>query len=280
MLPRRSLTSVFNQNTLSTMVRRCLSSYKMLDIETTDKEYYIMNLNRKPVNSMNYELLKEMNQAIKELEADKKCRGVVISSKLPVFSAGLDLFEMYDPNVERMTAFWRELQDMKINYFGSPLVMVGAINGACPAGGCAIAFSCDYRIMADGKHTIGLNETKIGLAAPYWLAESMKLLTGHREAERLLALSILMKPGEALEKGVVDEVLPLENVLDRGKEVMEEWLQIPDVGRAQTKKQFRKYFLEELKERRDEDLERFIKGVTSPQLQKLLGFYIQQLKKK
>ena len=110
MFPRKALTSVFSHKTLSSMIRRSVSSFKMLDIETTDKEYYIMNLNRKPVNSMNYELLKEMNQAIKELEADKKCRGVVISSKLPVFSAGLDLFEMYEPNVERMTAFWREFK--------------------------------------------------------------------------------------------------------------------------------------------------------------------------
>jgi len=260
--------------------RRSLSTFKMLDIEETDKGYYIMNLNRKPVNSLNYELLSEMNIAVKELEQDKKCRGLIISSKFPVFSAGLDLFEMYDPKLERMEMFWKELQDMKINYFGSSLLMMAAINGACPAGGCAIAFSCDYRIIADGKHTMGLNETKIGLAAPYWLAESMKLLTGHREAERLLALSILMKPQEALEKGCVDEVVAPDQLLDRTKEVMEEWLEIPDIGRIQTKKQLRKYFLEELHERRDEDLESFVKGVTNPALQKMLGFYIQSLKKK
>ena len=261
------------------LCRRSLSTFKMLDIEETEKGYYIMNLNRKPVNSLNYELLKEMNTAVKELEQDKKCRGVIISSKFPVFSAGLDLFEMYEPKLERMEMFWKELQDMKLNYFGSSLLMMAAINGACPAGGCAIAFSCDYRIIAEGKHTMGLNETKIGLAAPYWLAESMKLLTGHREVERLLALSILMKPQEALEKGIVDEVVAPDQLLERTKEVMEQWLEIPDIGRIQTKKQLRKYFLEELQIRRDEDLQSFMKGVTNPKLQQLLGFYIQSLKK-
>lgn len=264
---------------LSTLCKRGLSSFKMLDIEPTEKGYYTMNLNRKPVNSLNYELLKEMNVAIKELEQDKKCRGLIISSKFPVFSAGLDLFEMYQPKHDRLELFWRELQEMKANYFGSSLLMMAAINGACPAGGCAIAFSCDYRILADGKHTMGLNETKIGLAAPYWLAESMKLLTGHREAERLLALSILMKPHEALEKGVVDEVVAPDQLMDRTKEVMEQWLEIPDVGRIQTKKQFRKYFLEELEERKEEDLESVMNGIINPKLQQLLGFYIQSLKK-
>jgi len=259
---------------------RSLSSFKMINIEETDKGYYIMDLNRKPVNSLNLELLQEMNIAIKELEADKKCRGAIITSKLPAFSAGLDLFEMYEPKLDRMEAFWREVQNMKFNYFGSPLVLMAAINGPCPAGGCMIAFSCDYRLFAEGKHTMGLNETQIGIAAPYWLAESMKLLTGHREAERLLALSILMKPQEALAKGIVDEVVAPGELMERTKQVMEKWLTIPDIGRIQTKMQLRKYFLEELEQRREEDLQSFIKGITNPKLQQLLGVYIQQLKQK
>lgn len=262
------------------VLSREISSLKMVNIEHADKGYSILELNRKPVNSLNLEFLQEINSALKTLENDKSCRGAIITSKLPVFSAGLDLFEMYDPNIERMENFWREFQAMKMNLFASPLVLIAAINGACPAGGCAIAFSCDYRIMADGKHTIGLNETQIGLAAPYWLAESMKLLTGHRAAERLLALSVLLRPNEALTEGLVDEVVKPESLLEKSQQEMEKWLQIPDIGRVQTKLQLRKYFLQELHQRRDEDLEAFMKGVTHPKLQKLLGFYIEKLKQK
>jgi len=262
------------------LFQRSMSSFKMVNIEPTDKGYSILELNRKPVNSLSLEFLQEINGALKSLEDDKSCRGAIISSKLPVFSAGLDLFEMHEPKLERLETFWREFQNMKLNLFKSPLVLMAAINGACPAGGCAIAFSCDYRIIAEGKHTMGLNETQIGLAAPYWLCESMKLLTGHCEAERLLSLSVLMKPQEALSKGIVDEVVAPEELMDRTKEQMEKWLQIPDIGRIQTKKQLRKYFIEEFEERREEDLRSFMNGVTNPKLQQLLGFYIQQLKQK
>ena len=48
--------------------------------------------------------------------------------------------------------------------------MIAAINGAAPAGGCQIAMSCDYRIMAQHpKFNIGLNETKLGIVAPTWV---------------------------------------------------------------------------------------------------------------
>jgi hypothetical protein len=37
-----------------------------------------------------------------------------------------------------------------------------------PAGGCLLAMSCDYRVMVKNKFTIGLNETKLGIVAPFW----------------------------------------------------------------------------------------------------------------
>ncbi len=41
--------------------------------------------------------------------------------------------------------------------------------GHSPAGGCLLAISCDYRVMVGGKSKIGLNETLLGIVAPFWL---------------------------------------------------------------------------------------------------------------
>ena len=35
------------------------------------------------------------------------------------------------------------------------------VQGNSPAGGCVVAMSCDYRVMASGKYRIGLNETHL-----------------------------------------------------------------------------------------------------------------------
>ena len=50
------------------------------------------------------------------------------------------------------------------------LPVIAQINGTCPAAGCLMAISADYRIMEDNsKFRIGLNETQLGFAAPDWL---------------------------------------------------------------------------------------------------------------
>lgn len=44
-----------------------------------------------------------------------------------------------------------------------------SLQGASPAGGCLISLSCDYRVLADNpKCVIGLNETLLGIVAPFW----------------------------------------------------------------------------------------------------------------
>lgn len=49
------------------------------------------------------------------------------------------------------------------------LVVLLPLQGASPAGGCLIALTCDYRVMADNpKYCIGLNETLLGIVAPFW----------------------------------------------------------------------------------------------------------------
>lgn len=46
---------------------------------------------------------------------------------------------------------------------------LASLQGASPAGGCLIALTSDYRIMADNpKYTIGLNESLLGIVAPFW----------------------------------------------------------------------------------------------------------------
>ena len=242
--------------------------------------YNIVQIEKKPVNSLNIELCNEIIQAINEFESNKSCRGIIFTSKLPVFSAGLDLLEMYKPNPTRLIAFWKLVQEMYLKIFSSPLIVFSAINGACPAGGCMIAFSSDYRVMANGKQTIGLNETLLGLSAPLWLAESLKLLVGHREAEKMLSLGILSTPMEALKQGIVDQVVPEEQLLICCTTEMERWLKIPDVGRIQTKKNIRKHHIEQFNSYRDQDLDLFLKEIQQENVQKLLGFYIEKLRSK
>lgn len=58
--------------------------------------------------------------------------------------------------------------------------------GSSPAGGCLLAISTEYRVFVEGKHTIGLNETQLGIAAPKWFMDPFISLVGYRQTELAL----------------------------------------------------------------------------------------------
>ena len=57
---------------------------------------------------------------------------------------------------------------MWIQLYSYKLPAAAAITGHSPAGGCLLSLCCDYRVMQGPKFTIGLNETLLGIVAPFW----------------------------------------------------------------------------------------------------------------
>ena len=83
---------------------------------------------RKPVNSLNLELCTELRKAL-ENAIDLNSKGVILTSTLPtVFSAGLDIMEMYKPDLKRCTDFWHALQDLWLTLYGLGIPTAAAIN--------------------------------------------------------------------------------------------------------------------------------------------------------
>ncbi|XP_035303498.1 enoyl-CoA delta isomerase 1, mitochondrial isoform X3 [Cricetulus griseus] len=203
---------------------------KQVLVETEDAAgIAVMKFRNPPVNSLSLEFLTEFVISLEKLENDKTFRGVILTSDLPgIFSAGLDLREMYGRNPAHYAEFWKAVQELWLRLYMSKLMLVSAINGASPAGGCLIALTSDYRIMADNpKYIIGLNESLLGIIAPFWLKDTFVNTIGHRAAERALQLGMLFPPAEALKVGVVDEVVPEDQIHSKARSVMAQWLAIP-----------------------------------------------------
>jgi 3,2-trans-enoyl-CoA isomerase len=92
--------------------------------------------------------------------------------------------------------------------------------------------SCDYRIMSGGS--IGLNESKLGIVAPPWLAKQYIDTIGHRRAELALSLGTLYNHKEALAVGLVDDV-QRANIVDHAKKQTAEWVRILPPARIAVK---------------------------------------------
>uniref|UniRef100_A0A4W6FMN2 Enoyl-CoA delta isomerase 1, mitochondrial n=1 Tax=Lates calcarifer TaxID=8187 RepID=A0A4W6FMN2_LATCA len=207
---------------------------------------------------------------VEKLEMDKTCRGLIITSQPKVFSARLDIMEMYGKSPERCGEFWRAVQEMWLKLYSSDMVTIAAINGSSPAGGCLMSLTCDYRIMADNpRYSIGLNETQLGIVAPFWFKDTM-----------VNTLGLLYSPSEALKVGLVDLLVPEDEVLTTATKTMTKWLAIPDHARQITKSMMRKPTIDKLTSKREADIQNFVSFITKDSIQKSLRMYLEMLKKR
>jgi 3,2-trans-enoyl-CoA isomerase len=262
------------------------NSEKALVKTSIDDRIATLVLNRSPVNSLSLEMCEAISTAIKDIESNTKVQGMILSSSNPsTLSAGLDLNELYSPDPERLTKFWRSFQQVFLDLYGSRLATIGAIGGNAPAAGCMLALSCDYRIMQSSPGSgppplIGLNEAQFGIAAPPFLGHLMLRTIGFRQGEMALSLGTLFTPEQALKIGMVDELADGDEVLSKSREVALQWTKIPPHARVASKMLARKEFLEELIRNRDEDVEQFQNFVLNDKVQANLGAYLESLRRK
>ncbi|KAK9884608.1 hypothetical protein WA026_007448 [Henosepilachna vigintioctopunctata] len=239
-----------------------------------------VNLQRPPVNSLNLELLTELSSSLTDLEKNKS-RGIILKSYSDaVFSAGIDILEMYKCEEERVTLFWSALQEVWIKLYGHFAPTVACINGHAPAGGCLLALSCEYRVMVKEK-TIGLNETKLGIVAPQWFIASLVNIIGQRQSEVALTTGKMFTTEEALRIGLVDEMAEnTEDAFSKSLEFFKKFKNISPFARAQTKAFIRESTIQALVKNREKDLKMFINEIRKENVQKGLGQYLESLKKR
>lgn len=253
-----------------------------------DGKIATLSLNRPPVNSLSLDMCQAISGAIRDIEKDKHVQGMILASSFPsTLSAGLDLNELYKPDSERLTQFWSSFQQLFLDLYGSRLAVIGAITGNAPAAGCMLALCCDYRVMASSPTSgtgkppmIGLNEARFGIVAPPFLGNLMLRTIGMRRGEAALSLGTLYTPEQAVDIGLVDEIVPLEEVISQSKEIALQWASVPPHARVASKMLARKKYLEELVDTRNEDVEHFRRFVLNDKVQSNLGAYLESLKKK
>jgi len=177
-----------------------------------------LRLDRPPVNALTPELLAALGEAVEAAPATG-ARALVVSGRPGMFSAGLDVPHLL--GLDRAG-----IEDLMASMFGtlralafSPLPVAAAVTGHSPAGGAVLALMCDRRVMAGGAadkpFRIGLNEIEVGLPVPPAIFAAMARRTGPREAERLCLEGLLVDSAEALRLGLVDELAPVDEVVER-----------------------------------------------------------------
>ncbi|MEM6965260.1 MAG: enoyl-CoA hydratase/isomerase family protein [Bacteroidota bacterium] len=204
-------------------------------------DYVIVQMNRPKVNAINFQMVKELRATFKKLQADDAVQGVILTGLPGVFSAGLDLIELYDYDEEKIRAFFVAFGSLHVEMVKFPKPFICAVTGHSPAGGTVFAITGDYRIMAEGeKFTLGLNEVAVNVQISTNLIYSYGVWLGRSKAYKHILAGKLLNNEEALRDGLVDEVVPMDQVLPRAEKRMQKYLQAnPDILRN-TKAKLRK----------------------------------------
>jgi len=180
---------------------------------TKQENYAIVQLDRGTSNAINLELLQELQQAFKDLAADDAVKGVVLTGKENFFSSGLDVIELYDYDEKKIELLFDNLYQAMNEMLAFPKPLVASITGHSPAGGCVLAICADYRVMAEGKYRIGLNEVPVGIIIPQYIFETYAYWLGRGKAAQFILEGKLASGDEALQVGLVDQLEAPENVL-------------------------------------------------------------------
>lgn len=102
---------------------------------------------------------------------------------------------------------------LRMNRCGA--VFVAAINGSTQGGGCELALACDLRLMRSGDHVIGQPEILMGFPPGGGGTQRLTHLLGSHAALKLCLDGRPIKGKQALELGLVDELVPAKQLLDR-----------------------------------------------------------------
>ncbi|XP_037825593.1 enoyl-CoA delta isomerase 1, mitochondrial-like [Lucilia sericata] len=262
---------------------RSLSSIKenFVNTEIDNKTgIAIVKLHRKPVNALNLQLLQELKKTIKNVE-EQKCQGLILTSNINgIFSSGLDLKELYKPQLERLEQVYAALRDAALTLYSSPLTTAVLINGHSPAGGCVLGICCDYRVMLS-NFSIGLNETQVGVAPPSFVEALFCNIVSRRTAELALIQGKMFSTTEAFDVGLVDAIADSkEEGLHKCEKFITSLRDVNQHARILTKLQFRKSVLEVFERERVAKKSEFVSRVMEADFQQQLDKYLESLKNK
>jgi enoyl-CoA hydratase/carnithine racemase len=176
----------------------------------------LIRLNRGVTNALSHELVEELSETLRQARDDAEVRGIVLgTANDKFFSIGWDIPQLFDVHRDAFRTFFRAFNDLCIDLLTLPKPTAAAITGHAVAGGCILALCCDYRFIARGRNLMGLNEIKLGVPVPYLADRVLRSLVGLRKAREIMDGGEFYEAETCRRLGMVDEVLPSGEVVER-----------------------------------------------------------------
>lgn len=233
-----------------------------------------VTMNRGKVHAVHSDAVNDLTECFHQLENDSQVRGIILTGQHKFFSFGFDVPELLTYSRKELKDFLIRFTRLKHNLFLYPKPVIAALNGHTVAAGCMLALTADYRLMVPENAKISLNEINIGASVFAGSVEMLRFCAGQRNAELVLTSGKMYSPDEAFQMGLVDELVPSENLLERAREIASGYAEKNGPAYRSIKSLVRKPVVKEseLKEERvvDEFIDIWLSERSQAQLAKVL----------
>jgi enoyl-CoA hydratase/carnithine racemase len=178
----------------------------------------LLTLNRpEKLNALNYALIDQLMAHLDSIEADPHLRAVILTGEGRAFSAGGDIPE-FAASIRlgadaALRDFCRRGQAMTTRIEAFPKPLIAAVNGLAYGGGCEITEAAHLAIASD-RATFAKPEIAIGIPPTFGGTQRLPRLAGRKRALELLLTGESFGPERALELGLINQVVPHDQLLD------------------------------------------------------------------
>lgn len=177
----------------------------------------LITLNRpERLNAINRRLADELEDVLDMVQNDDSVQCVILTGAGRAFCAGADIKELADPNAVKLPVGQGRPLSLFFKLEDLDKVVIAAINGPCNGGGMELALCCDFRVSVP-EATFGLGEVRLGVIPEGGGTARLPRLIGPQKARRLLYFGNQVNGREALEIGLVDELVPSEELIDTAR---------------------------------------------------------------
>ncbi len=207
-----------------------MPNFKNIILEVVDGIATLVINRPDKLNALNFATLIELEQAIDLIAQDKETRGVIITgSGKKAFVAGADINEFTSIDNAQEVAENGQRIFAKIENLNKPVI--AAVNGYALGGGCELALACNMRVAAENA-VFAQPEVNLGLIPGYGGTQRLTHLVGKGKAIELITTADMVDANEAYKIGLVNHVVPSEQLIDKCAGILTKIKQKPAISVA------------------------------------------------
>jgi enoyl-CoA hydratase/carnithine racemase len=168
-------------------------------------------------NALSSEMMRELSDALRALSAEPEVRAIVLAANGPAFSAGHDLRELVDGDINRYRAVFDLCTELMNTIQEIPQPVIASVQKIATAAGCQLVATCDLAVAAE-EATFGTPGVKIGLFCTTPMVALSRAI-GRKRALQMLMTGKLISAETAADWGLINTVVPADQLASATREL-------------------------------------------------------------